>query len=280
LSSSYLAREEFGLRLRRLREEAGFNGKQLAAHLGWAQSKVSRIETGKQTVSTDDVVDWAGAVGAETLVDDLLNQLRAVRVEYEAWARRLRTGLAAQQRSRAALDAEITHLRAFEPDIIPGLLQTADYARHVLTAVARLRSRAPLEVIDSVRARMRRQDALYDTTKRFQFLITEAALRFHVCPAATLRAQLDRLLAIAGLETIELAVVPFEAQLPISPSHGFWIFDERLVQIDTFSAELNLRDADDVALYLELFELLWGVALQGNEAQRLVARVVQESFDS
>jgi len=278
LSSSYRAREEFGLRLRRLREEAGFNGKQLAAHLGWAQSKVSRIETGKQTVSTDDVVDWADAVRAETLVEDLLSELRTVRVEYEAWTRRLRTGLAALQRSGAALDAETSHLRAFEPDIIPGLLQTADYARHVLTAVARLRSRGAVEVIDSVRARMRRQDVLYDTTKRFQFLITEAALRFHVCPPASLRAQLDRLLAVAGLETIELAVIPFDAQLPISPSHGFWIFDDRLVQIDTFSAELSLRDGDDIALYLELFELLWGVALQGGDAQRLVARVARE-FD-
>jgi transcriptional regulator with XRE-family HTH domain len=279
LSGSYRAREEFGLRLRRLREEAGLNGKQLAAQLGWAQSKVSRIETGKQEVSTDDVVGWVGTVGAEALVDDLLDELRTVRVEYEAWSRRLRTGLGALQRSGAALDAETSHLRAFEPDIIPGLLQTADYARHVLTAVASLRSRTTLEVIDSVRARMRRQDVLYDTTKRFQFLITEAGLRFHVCPPATLRAQLDRLLAVAGLETIQLAVIPFEAQLPISPSHGFWIFDDRLVQIDTFSAELSLRDADDVALYLELFELLWGVALHGSDAQRLVARIIRQSED-
>jgi len=279
LSSSYRAREEFGLRLRRLREEAGFNGKQLAAQLGWAQSKVSRIETGKQTVSTDDVLEWAEAVRAEALVDELLDELRTVRVEYEAWNRRLRTGLAALQRSAAALDAETSHLRAFEPDIIPGLLQTADYARHVLTAVAALRNRAPLEIIDSVRARMRRQDVLYDTSKRFQFLITEAALRFHVCPPATLRAQLDRLLAVAGLETIQIAVIPFEAQLPISPSHGFWIFDDRLVQIDTFSAELSLRDADDITLYLELFELLWGVALHGSEAQRLVARMIRQLKD-
>ncbi|MGH3984004.1 MAG: Scr1 family TA system antitoxin-like transcriptional regulator [Pseudonocardiaceae bacterium] len=66
----------------------------------------------------------------------------------------------------------------------------------------------------AVRARMQRQEYLYDPGKHFRFLVTEAALRYLVCPPATLRAQLDRLVVLSGLDTVELAVLPFEARLP------------------------------------------------------------------
>lgn len=63
MSATFHGRQEYGASLRRLREEAGLTGSQLAASLHWAQSKVSRIETGKQSATTDDVVSWVRAVG-------------------------------------------------------------------------------------------------------------------------------------------------------------------------------------------------------------------------
>ena len=68
---------------------------------------------------------------------------------------------------------------------------------------------------------MQRQESLYDPNIRFRFLIAEAALLYLVCPLATLRAQLDRLVVLSGMDTIELAVLPFEARLPLSPGHSF-----------------------------------------------------------
>jgi hypothetical protein len=101
---------------------------------------------------------------------------------------------------------------------------------------------------------MERQAILYNAEKRFRFLVTEAALRYRVCPPAVLRGQLDRLLAVASLPNIELTVISTSIQLPFPAMHGFWIYDDKLVLVDTVSAELALRDRDDVELYMRVFE--------------------------
>jgi transcriptional regulator with XRE-family HTH domain len=276
LNGVYRARQEFGGRLRRLREDAGLNGKQFAARLGWAASKISRIEHGKQTATTEDVAAWAATLEAPPeLVEDLLAELRNVRFEYIAWSRRLRAGHAPRQRASVGLAAAATTVRAFESDVVPGLLQTADYARHVLTRLSAFRG-LPDDVERGVRARMRRQEVLYEPDKQLRFLLTEAALRYQPCPASTLRGQLDRLLAASGLDTVRLAVVPFNIELPIVPNHGFWIFDDNLVLVETLSAELSLRDAEDIDLYTRYFEVLWDIALQGEDARQFIARLTQE----
>ena len=275
----FRGRQEFGARLRRLRLEAGLTGTGLAEVLGWAQSKVSRIETGKQTTTTTtttgDVRAWAAAVRAPPgLVEDLVADLRSLRVEHAAWHRQLRTGHAPRQRALIALEAAARLDRTFQPLFIPGLLQTAEYARYVLTGLTRLRE-TPNDVELAVRLRMKRQEVLYDPDKRFRFLLTEAALRNLVGPAATQRRQLDRLLMLGGLDTVELAVIPFGIQLPVVMHHAFSIEDEDLVLVETFSAELSLRDRDDVALYGQVFELLWDVAHHGEAAIEIVTRVIR-----
>jgi transcriptional regulator with XRE-family HTH domain len=257
-----------------LREAAGLNGKELARVLGWAASKVSRLETGKQTPTVSDVTAWARAMGASTdLLDDLLATLRSVRFEYAAWTRRMSQGTATRQHASAGLEAETTLIRAFEPAIVPGLLQTADYARHVLQNVVELRQ-IPDDVEHGVRLRIQRQQSLYDSSKRFRFLLTEAALRYRPCPTAVLRAQLDRIVMLAELSTVELAVLPFSARLPIAPSNGFWIFDNNLVLVETLSAELSLRDTEDISIYRKIFDRLWEQGLSSAEAMVLISRQV------
>jgi transcriptional regulator with XRE-family HTH domain len=241
----YRARQQFGARLRRLREEAGLSGKQLAERLDWAPSKVSRLEHGKQTASSEDVTDWASAVSADHLTDDLLADLRTVRFEYATWNRKLRRGTAPRQHASVTMEAAASTIHAFETALIPGLLQTADYARHILSNVVALR-RIPNDIERGVRLRLRRQEALYDPTKHFRFLLTEAALRYQPCPASTLCGQLDRLHGLFGLDTVEIAILPFDTRLPIAPVNGFWIFDDAVVLVETLSAELTLRDPDDV----------------------------------
>jgi transcriptional regulator with XRE-family HTH domain len=272
LKSVHRGREEFGARLRTLRENARLTGAELAARLGWQGSKVSKIEHGKQTPSVDDVTVWVQEVaGSDELLAELLADLRAVRVEYRTWARLLKRGTAVRQRAVAPLDAVTTLLRAFEPAVVPGLLQTAEYARHVLHSVVELRG-LPDDVTEGVRARMERQATLYHEGKQFRFLVTEAALQFRVCPTVVLQGQLDRLLAVGTLPNIELAVIPTSAQLPFPAMHGFWIYDDKLVLVDTVSAELALRDQDDIELYERLFERLWEVAAHGHDARQLITK--------
>lgn len=276
MTESHRGREGFGNRLRGLRLDAGLTGKELAHRLGWAASKVSRLEHGHQTASADDLAAFVMACGAgPEAQDDLLADLRSLRVEYAAWRRQFRTGFAGRQRASIPLQAATTRLRAYEPAMVPGLLQTPDYARHVFINIAALRGGAP-DIDAAVQARMKRQEFLYDPDKHFRFLVTEAALRYLVCPPATLRAQLDRLVVLSGLDNVELAVLPFTARLPKSPGHSFWIHDDRLVLVETVSAELSLRDPEDIELYARLFELFWEVAARGDDAIALIAALVQQ----
>lgn len=276
MTEEHDGRAGFGNRLRRLREDAELSGKDLAERLGWPASKVSRLEHGRQTASAEDVRSWADTLGAAAEVrDELLADLRSLRVEYAVWRRQLRSGFAPVQRAGLALQHATALLRVFEITIVPGLLQTADYARHIYEGLAKLH-RGPDDIEEAVRTRMRRQDVLYHPERRFQFLVSEAALRARLCPPAVLRAQLDRLLVLSGLDTVDLAILPSEARLPTWPTHGFWIFDDTQVLIETISAELSIRDREDIALYERLFDAFWTVALHGQEAFDSIAAVALE----
>src|SRR5262249_35017400 len=156
-----------------LRLDAGLTGTELASVLGWAQSKVSRIETGRQSTTAEDVRAWTAAVQAPPeLVGDLIADLHSLRAEYAAWRRQLRAGHAPKQRALIALEAAARLDRTFQPLFIPGLLQTAEYARYVLAGLTALRE-TPNDVELAVRLRMRRQEVLSDPDKRFRFLLTE-----------------------------------------------------------------------------------------------------------
>ncbi len=259
-----------------LREEARLTGKDLAARLGWAQSKVSRLENGKQTATIEDVEAWAQAVHASAEhYDTLVAELRGMRYEYAAWKYQLRSGTARRQRANLPLEADAALVRVFVPDMVPGLLQTAEYARHVFARLVNLHG-IPNDVDEGVRTRMRRQQVLYDRAKRFRFLLTEAALHYRLCPPSVQRGQLDRLLAAAGVDTITLSIIPFTATLPVVASHAFTMFDDTLVLVETIGAELAFKATEEKALYADVFERLWKVGVQNHDAATLIDKVIKE----
>ncbi|MGH4017237.1 MAG: helix-turn-helix domain-containing protein [Pseudonocardiaceae bacterium] len=268
-------RAQFGRRLRVLREEARLTGKDLAAGLGWAQSKVSRLENGKQTATIEDVEAWARAVRTSAeQYDTLVAELHDMRYEYATWKHQLRSGTARRQRANLPLEANATLVRVFVPDLVPGLLQTAEYARHVFARLVNLHG-IPNDVDEGVRTRMRRQQVLYEPAKRFRFLLTEAALHYRIGPPSVHRGQLDRLLAAAGMDTITLAIIPFTATLPVVPSHAFTMFDDALVLVETIGAELTFKATEEKALYADVFERLWKVGVQNHKAATLINKVIE-----
>lgn len=206
--------------------------------------------------------------------EGLLEDLRGLRVEYATWRRELRSGLASRQRVAHVLDSGAMVLRALQTAVVPGLLQTADYARAVFQGLASLNGRTGIEA--AVRERIRRQEVLYQEGRTFRFVITEAALRGRVGLPGVHRAQLDRLAALGGLDTVDLAFLPWNAELVTTPDHGFDLFDDRLVLVETFTAELALREPEDIALYARLFDLCYAAALHGDEATELIARISRE----
>lgn len=264
-------REALGARLRELRTEAGLNGKEFASRIGWQRSKVSRLENGKQTATTADAEAWAEAAGAPEAVGELKGRVRGLETSYRSWKRQLSAGHRAVQESHVLQEAQAEVIHLFEPGIIPGIFQTPEYARGVLTDVS-VRLGVARDVEEGVRARMKRQEALYQPGHHFHALVWEGALHVVRCAPEAMAAQLDRLSSVIGLDTVTLGIIPFGVRTPFSPKHGFWIIDERLVIADTWNAELWLDADEDVAFYRKTWELLKGSAVFDHQAHRLIMR--------
>ncbi|MFF6939969.1 helix-turn-helix domain-containing protein [Streptomyces lavendulae] len=263
------ARVALGARLRELRAET--TGRDLAARLGWSQSKVSKLETGRQTATPTDLDEWAGATGHPEAAEELRARLQGLESRSRSWRRQLRAGHRPVQDMLTVEYERSTHLRAWEGAMVVGLLQTADYARHVFNRYAELHQ-SVRDIEDAVRARMRRQEILYQPGRQFDIVMWEAALHAGVCPPQVLAAQLDRLAGVIGLDTVRLGIVPLGAPLGIPPANGFWMYDERLVIAEDWHAELWLDDADSIAVYRRAWETLRQSAAYGPAAHRLIAR--------
>ncbi|WP_326768630.1 helix-turn-helix transcriptional regulator [Streptomyces sp. NBC_01591] len=264
-------RVALGARLRELRTEAGLNGKGIAERLGWQRSKVSRLETGKQTATVDDLEAWAAATGAGTEAADLKSRLRGLESQQRSWRRQLSTGHRGVQEKYVAEYRATSTVRGYEATVIPGLFQTPDYARHLLLHNADLMG-SPRDTDAAVSARMKRQEVLYESGRSFNVLVWEGALHAVVCPKDVMAAQLDRLAGLIGLSTVSLGILPLGASLSLTPKHGFWIFDDRRVVVEIISTELQLESDDDVALYRKVWDRLNGAAVYGPRAHRLIGR--------
>jgi transcriptional regulator with XRE-family HTH domain len=269
------ARQALGKRLRELREHAGFSGKQLAESLSWPPSKISKIENGRQTPTDDDIRAWTQATGSEGETAALLASLHTLEVQHADWQRLLRGGLRPRQRALAELDQKTRLFRAFEATVIPGLLQTPEYARARFAEGIR-RLKLPNDINDAVQGRIQRQEILYRPDKRFHFVLTEAALRFRLCSPQVMLGQLDRLVSLSQLPNMKLGIIGFDTQYATSPWHGFWLYDDQKVLVETMSAALDLRQPQEIALYGDAFEQLAAVASYSRSARAIITRVMDD----
>ncbi|TDT95327.1 helix-turn-helix protein [Streptomyces sp. 846.5] len=265
------ARIALGVRLRELRAEGGHTGREFAERMGWPQSKVSKLESGKQTATVADLTAWAEAAGNPSAATELKARLLGAETAYRSWRRQLAGGHRARQDAAIEESQRTSVIRAFESSRIPGLLQTSAYARALLTMAADFAD-SPRDVEEAVRARMKRQESLYEAGRRFRFVLWEAALYAQVGPPAVMIPQLDRLTGLVGMDSVEIGIIPLATRLKRTPAHGFWIYDERLVIVETINAEMWLDDAADVALYARAWEWLNETAVFDHLAQHLLAR--------
>jgi Domain of unknown function (DUF5753) len=215
--------------------------------------------------TTDDPQDAAA----------LLTVLLTLETAHAEWQRLLRGGVHHHQNAWAEMEREASTLRVFEPAHVPGLLQTAGYARHRLTQ-AIIVFGATNDIDDAVRARMARQEVLYDPRKRFHVVITEAVLRYRMCPPEVMLPQLDRLVAASTLPNLRLGIVGFDTAYVIAPGHGFWMFDDDKVLVEIFSAELTLAQPQEIELHTKVFGAMASVASYGAAARAILTRVMEE----
>lgn len=269
------ARNALGKRLRELRQQAGKTGKQLAESLSWPPSKVSKLENGRQTPTDDDIRAWTRITGSEGETEALLASLHTLEVQHAEWQRVLKAGLQSHQADIAEQDQNTKLYRVFEAAAIPGLLQAPEYARARFSQAVTMH-RVPNDVNEAVRARMQRQEMLYRQDKRFNFVLTEAALRNRLCGPEIMLGQLDRLISLSTLRNMRFGIIDAATQYVVDPRHGFWIHNQELVVVETYSAELNLRQPQEIELYERIFEHHAAIASYGSSAREIITRVIND----
>ncbi|MEU4996576.1 helix-turn-helix transcriptional regulator [Streptomyces sp. NPDC021622] len=262
-------RATLGARLRELR--AGVSQRVLADRLNWPQSKVSKLEAGRQTPSLEDLAAWAHATGQPAAAEELAARLQGLESHSRSWNRQLRAGHKPVQDALTVEYERSTVLRAWESAMVVGMLQTPQYARHIFARYTKLH-RSPRDLDAAVRARMQRQELLYQPGRVFHIVMWEAALHAGVAPSHVRTAQLDRLVGAIGLDTVKLGIVPLGADVDVPPANGFWLYDDRLTIVEDWHAELWLDDAPSLTLYRRVWDSLSQSAVYGSHAHMLLAR--------
>lgn len=271
-------RQQLAAELRRLRDMAGISGRELAKRVGISQSTLSRIEAGRVVPPLPQVLEWAEAVGAEGDTRDLLRSLTeaAHSPEVQDWASSLAERPHLQDDVRA-FEQDAHLVRNFQPALVPGLLQTADYARRVFATFDP--PYAPDALAAALAARLDRQRVLYDPAKRFEFLITEAALRFRPGPHRILLAQLDRIISIETLDTVTIGVIPQDIEASTTIPHGFVIYeneDHALASAEPIPGNMVTRGPELVDAHRRRWVALSRMALFDNDARVFLAELRDE----
>jgi transcriptional regulator with XRE-family HTH domain len=269
--------------LTRLRNDAGLSTRQLARQLGWSQGKIHKIEHALTRPEPEDVQAWAEATNAPAdqipRLLDLAERAKREAVMVRA-ARRagLPVDLAELQRQTAEAEWQAGTIRVFAPVIIPGLLQTPDYARLVVAAGDPDNPTTP----EAIALRIQRQTRLYDEGRRNEFVIGEAALRWRYGPAVVQVNQLRQLQTLTHLRAVFVGILPLDRETPVWHSIGFTLLEDRadeadpLVHLEALDTFVNIADAEDVTHYQQVFDGLRDLAVVGDEARALLARLTDE----
>ena len=196
------------------------------------------------------------------MTDELLDLLADVQTVSRRWKQRARGGLAAIQADYDRRTREAKRVRSAEILIVPGLLQTAGYARVILGQMgAQL---GALDIDEAVAGRMRRQEVLYDADKTFEFVFTEAGLRTLLVPAQVMLGQLDRLLSM-GLGNVTLGIIPMGVELHDAcrrSPRARWRGDRGNLRRG------EVRGEEESGEYDRFFDALMAEAVTGDEARR------------
>ncbi|MEJ8661256.1 helix-turn-helix domain-containing protein [Streptomyces sp. MS1.AVA.4] len=267
-------REALGARLRGFRKDAGFvSGRAFAVATGWQESKVSRIENGKQNASEEDIRIWCQTTGHQADLVDLVATAHHIDEMWMDWRRQLQAGAENRQKKSLPLYRKTKVFRIWEPTTIWGTIQTADYAEDIFDQVMNFYE-TPADTEAAVAKRLERQKYLYEGSRIFNVLLGEQALYSNHGGSEVMRAQLDRLLAVMALPRLSLGIVPRSAPLALWIGHGFSMFDDKLVMVETYSAEMSVTQPREIELYRKAFELHRQAAVYGQNARALILSAI------
>jgi transcriptional regulator with XRE-family HTH domain len=203
-----VARIRLGTRLRRLREEAEITREDAAAAIRSSASKISRLELGRTTIKVRDLADLLKLYGADEAERASLLAL-SQHGNVSGWWQDYGNSVPAWLKPYLGLEQAATLIRSYDPQLVPGLLQTPEYARTVFS----LPGRSPGQRAErQLAVRMRRQEILHRADPPHLWaVIDEAVLRRSVGSAAVMRGQIEHLLEISQLRHVNIQVLPFRA---------------------------------------------------------------------
>jgi transcriptional regulator with XRE-family HTH domain len=273
-SSVQRARAQLAERLRDIRLDAHLTARALSAEAGWHEAKTSRIEAAKQAPSEDDIRTWCRVCDAERAIPDLIAASRSADSMYIEWRRLQPAGMRRDQENRVPLWERTKVLKAYVGTVVPGFLQTPEYATALLSAISAFHG-TPDDVADAVAVRMQRKRLVQSGNHRFAAVLEEAVLWQIVGDAQVMAGQLGYLLEATGLASVSLGVIQFAATgRPVWPLEAFTVFDDAKVTVELLSAQVTVTTPSEIVLYARAFEKLAGLAVYGAEARALITDAI------
>jgi len=269
--SPVVSGRELGILLRALREEMGMTVEQVAEHLLCSPTKVKRMETGFRSGTVRDVRDLCSLyVLTETTRRDHLMEL-ARQSKQQGWWQSYGWSFF----TYVGLEADASSIKDFTFSVVPGLMQTADYARALLVSLIPEISPDGIErYVETRLIRQRRLDEI--DSLRVWSVVDEATLHRIVGGTDVMRTQLDRLIEISALPNVTIQVIPFEAGAHAALESNFVILDfavpvNSIVFVEGLLGDFYLDRPQDIERYQLVFEALRVKALSQQESIRKIA---------
>jgi hypothetical protein len=264
--------------LRALRSRSGLTQEQVAERLGWSVSKVIRVETGKNNITRNDLSALLALyqVTSAGELRDLVDT--AQRARRPSWPQ-FRQAVSSEFRVYAGLESAASVIRSYEPLLVPGMLQTPEYAHAVIRALSAVDDEADV-IARRVEIRRTRQRLLSAPDgPRMHFLIDEAAVRRRVGGRAVMVAQLRRLKELATLPQVTIQIVPFGIGEYVSMTTPFIVLefsdDEPLLYLEDARQDLLTRDDPEITRdYLRRFDAIAALATPVSWLDRVVDDLV------
>ncbi|GAA0946442.1 helix-turn-helix transcriptional regulator [Nonomuraea longicatena] len=262
-----------GLRLREIRRDAGLSGRTLAALAGWHFTRISKIEHGRTVLTKADLELWCFHCQAQSELPDLLASIRSIERMYLELRRLHRSGTARYQRELLEGERQTHRFRSFTTSLIPGVLQTREYATALLVDIAEMMGH-PADVEPTVDLRMERGQLLR-SGKLFHFVIMQSALAPGVVPADVMRSQLEYLLEAQALPGVRLGILPSRVRHYMALCE-FWITDDACVEVETFSAILKIERPGEIAVYAKVFDHYAQQAVYGESSRDVIHEMLRD----
>ncbi|MFC3572973.1 helix-turn-helix transcriptional regulator [Streptomyces yaanensis] len=272
-------RRRLGQELRRLREIKGMTAEEVAERLLVSQSKISRLENGRRSISQRDVRDLCGVYEVEDqrVVESLMEMARDSR--QQGW---WHTFGDIPYSVYIGLETDAESLRVYEPQIITGLLQTRSYAEALIQGA--LPETSSTDIDKRVQVRLRRQERIdaENNPLRLWVVLDEAALRRVVGNNLVMREQLEHLVEMSQLPHVTVQVLPFEvgAHPGLNGQYAILEFsdaaDSSVVYLEGVTSDLYLEKAHDVQKYAVMYEHLRAQALNVDQSRKFIADVAKD----